>query len=85
MTDVSLYLAPGCHLCALAREALVRLRGELGFELTEIDISGRPELERAYRPWIPVVEVGGERVSSYHLDESALRARLAELPPAPSG
>ncbi len=76
MSVVTLYTAGGCHLCDVARAELEQLRGELAFELTEIDISGEPELERRYRPWIPVVAVGGETVSVYHLDAPALRAQL---------
>jgi hypothetical protein len=74
---VTFYVGSGCHLCDVARVELERLQGELGFELVEIDIAGRAELERAYRPFIPVVEVGGERVSVYRLDEPALRRSLA--------
>jgi glutaredoxin len=73
---VTLYVASGCHLCELARDELERLRGELGFEFSEVDIGGRPELERAYRAWIPVVEVDGERVSVYRVEEAGLRALL---------
>jgi hypothetical protein len=69
-------VASGCHLCELARAELERLGGELGFAVVEVDIGGRPELERAYRRWIPVIEVDGERVSVYRVEEAALRARL---------
>ena len=44
---------------------------ELGFEVDEVDITGVPELERAYREWIPVVEVDGERVSVYRVEAGA--------------
>jgi len=74
--SVTLYVGAGCHLCERARAELERLGAELGFEFAEVDIAGRPELERAYRPWIPVLEVDGERVSVYRLDEGALRKRL---------
>ena len=73
---VTLWVAESCHLCERAREDLEALRVELGFELEEIDITGVPELERRYRAWIPVVEVGGERVSAYRVDEAALQRAL---------
>ena len=73
---MTLYVASGCHLCELARGELERLGGELGFAFAEVAIDGRPELERAYRPWVPVIEVDGERVSVYRVEEAALRARL---------
>ena len=77
---MTLLAASGCHLCDRARQELEALRRELGFELVEVDIGGRPELERAYRNLIPVIEVEGERVSVYRVDEPALRTRLAAAP-----
>jgi hypothetical protein len=45
--------------------------------LEEVDIEGDPELEARYREWLPVVEVDGERVFTYHVHPDALRRRLA--------
>ena len=72
-------VARDCHLCQRAREELAELRDELGFEVREVDITGVPELERTYREWIPVVEVDGERVSAYRVEEEPLRHKLAAL------
>ena len=71
-----LYRAEGCHLCERARSQLRALRDELGFELEEIDIGGKPELEASYREWLPVVEIDGIRAFVYHLDDAAFRRRL---------
>ena len=49
----------GCHLCERARATLDGLREELGFELSEVDISGDPDLEKRYRELLPVVEIDG--------------------------
>jgi glutaredoxin len=76
MGTVTLYHAPGCHLCERARETILRLRAELAFPYSEVDITGDPALEIVYREWLPVVEVDGARVSVYHLDEDALRRRV---------
>ena len=76
MATVTLYVARDCHLCDRAREELERLSGELGFGLEEVDITGVPELERVYREWVPVVEVDGERVSVYRVEERELRHKL---------
>jgi glutaredoxin len=76
---VTLYHAAGCHLCERAQATLVRLQAELGFPYAEVDIAGEPELEAAYREWLPVVEVDGRRAFVYHLDEAALRRCLAGL------
>jgi glutaredoxin len=73
---LTLYVGRDCHLCEIARAELDRLRGELGFELDEIDITGVPDLETRYREWIPVVELDGSRVAVYRVDEAEIR-RLA--------
>jgi glutaredoxin len=73
---VAVYHAEGCHLCERAREQLGRVRAEVPFELTEIDIGGDPELEARYREWLPVVEIDGQRTFVYYVDEAALRRKL---------
>ena len=69
--------ARDCHLCERAREELAALGAELGFEVREVDITGVPELERGYREWIPVIELDGERISVYRVEEEPLRHKLA--------
>jgi glutaredoxin len=80
VSRVALYYARDCSLCEPVREQLERLRDELEFELEEVDVTGVAELERAYREWLPVVEVDGERAFVYRLEEDELRARLAGSP-----
>ena len=72
---VRVYVGRDCHLCELARVELERLRAELGFELDEVEITGDPELERRYRELLPVIEVDGEQVSIYRVEEEELRSR----------
>jgi glutaredoxin len=74
---VTLYHAPGCHLCERARDTLVGLQEELGFELAAVDISGDAELEARYREWLPVVELDGERAFVYFVPPEAFRRRLS--------
>jgi glutaredoxin len=74
---VRLLHAADCHLCERALAQVRALRDELGFELEEVVIDGHPELEANYREWIPVVEIDGERVFTYHVHEEAFRRRLA--------
>jgi hypothetical protein len=73
---VTLVVARDCHLCERAREELAALAAELGFAVAEVDITGVGALERRYRAFIPVVEVGGERVSVYRVEADALRHKL---------
>jgi glutaredoxin len=72
---VTLYGAPGCHLCEQARVLLEDEQPGLGFELREVDISADHDLERRYRERIPVVEVGGREAFQYHVEPLEL-ARL---------
>jgi glutaredoxin len=76
-TTITLYVGRDCHLCELARAELDRLRGELGLAVEEVDITGVPELERRYREWLPVVELDGERLSVYRIEEAELRRAVA--------
>jgi glutaredoxin len=74
---VTVFHAAGCHLCERALGQLRALREELGFELDEVAIDGDPELEKRYREWLPVVELDGERLFVYYVQEATLRQRLA--------
>ena len=75
--EVRVYSAPGCHLCDVAKELLERERAALGFALIEVDITGDPQLEAAYREQIPVVFVAGRKAFKYHIDLGELRRRVA--------
>ena len=75
---VVVYTARGCHLCERALATVEALRGEVEFELTEVDITGDEELEARYREWLPVVEIDGQREFVYSVPEDAFRARLAD-------
>jgi glutaredoxin len=77
---VTLFHAQGCHLCERAREQLAELRAELEFELVEVDIGGDADLEAAYREFLPVVELDGERLFTYYVFPETLRRRLAQSP-----
>ena len=71
--SVVLYSADGCHLCVKARAVLE----QSGEQFEEVDITGDPELEAAYREWLPVVEIDGERAFVYFVDPAAFRRKLA--------
>jgi glutaredoxin len=73
---VTLYHAAGCHLCDRAREILREVRETAPFELEEVDITGDGRLEAAYREWLPVVEINGDRAFVYYVDPAALRRKL---------
>jgi glutaredoxin len=76
MATVTVYSKPDCHLCSDAIATLERLRGELGFELQEQDITADDALLRAYFERIPVIALDGEELFEFFIDESILRERL---------
>ena len=76
MPRVTLYGKPGCHLCDDARAAVERVRAKHPFELQEVDVSLDPELHRAYGERIPVLELDGEELFEFFVDQDALRERL---------
>jgi glutaredoxin len=78
VTVVVVYHADGCHLCERALEQVRALRAELGFDLREVSIDGDPELEAAYREWIPVVEIDGRRRFTYYVQLDAFRQAVAQ-------
>ena len=53
------------------------VRGDVEFELEEVDITGDPDLEARYREWLPVLEIDGERAFTFIVPPDALRERLA--------
>jgi glutaredoxin len=73
---VTVFTAPGCHLCADAIATLRGLQGELSFELDERDITTDDALHRAYLERIPVIVLDDEELFDYFVDERALRERL---------
>jgi len=73
---VTVYSAPGCHLCIDALAELRVLAPELEFELRECDITGEDALHRAYFERIPVIMLDGEELFDYVVDEQILRERL---------
>jgi glutaredoxin len=82
MPRLTLYTAAGCHLCDRARATVEAVRGEIPFELDEVDIAGDAELERHYRERLPVLEIDGEQAFAYHIPAGKLRAALRTKLPA---
>ena len=73
---MTLYGKPGCHLCDDAREVVERVRAEHPFELREVDVSLDVELNRVYGERIPVLELDGEELFEFRVDEGVLVERV---------
>jgi glutaredoxin len=74
--DVTLYSRPGCHLCDDARTMLLRVRADIEFALTEVDITTDDALHKRYLERIPVICVDGEERLDLLFTEDELRAAL---------
>jgi glutaredoxin len=72
--SVVFYWAQGCSLCEKARGVL----DGMGLVYDSVDITADPGLEEAYREWLPVVEIDGERAFVYFVDENSLRRKLSK-------
>jgi glutaredoxin len=74
-----LYGKPGCHLCHDAREVVKRVLLDHRVALEEVDITRDPVLFRRYGERIPVLELDGEVLFEFFVDEAALQGRLARV------
>jgi len=81
MICVEVYGKRDCCLCDEAKATLLRVRGEIPFDLREIDIEATPELYGAYKDRIPLVVINGCLAFKFRVDEEALRRRLAREGP----
>ncbi len=78
---LDLYTKPDCPLCEAACEALARVRAKLSgvpFIVRPLDIRTDPGWSDAYGNLIPVLEMDGERLCVYRVDERQLAKRLSE-------
>ena len=74
--EVILYTRRQCSLCDEIADELRRLRTDLGFELTELDIDEDASLRDLYNDIVPVVAVGDRVIAHAPVDQSTLRADL---------
>ena len=64
----------GCHLCEDMRAALKPWAARFQFEVEEIDIRGKTELEARYGWDIPVLLAGDAEICRHFLDTQALQS-----------
>jgi glutaredoxin len=76
VTTLTLYGKPGCHLCDDARAAVERVTARRDIPLEQVDISRDPVLYKRYGERIPVLEMDGETVFEFFVDEVVLEQRL---------
>jgi len=73
--EVTFYSHNGCPFCPIVKRRLEALQKEMGFTLTKIDLTIKPQLAASSRiKSVPVVEVGKERLIG-----NATTEQLAQL------
>jgi glutaredoxin len=82
VSKITLYGKPCCHLCETARTVVERVRAEHPFELEEVDVSVDPVLHARYGERIPVLELDGEELFEFFVQERSLRERLDRVSPS---
>ena len=76
MGKLTLYGKPGCHLCHEARDAVKRALLDRELALEEIDITLDPTLFARFGERIPGLELDGEILFEFFVDEDLLQQRL---------
>ncbi|NJC23395.1 glutaredoxin [Arthrobacter pigmenti] len=76
-TGLVLVTRPDCHLCAEARNVVVRVTDELGTSWSEVSISDHAELLERFAEEVPVLLIDGVQRDFWTIDEGRLRRLLA--------
>jgi glutaredoxin len=76
VATLTLYGKPGCHLCHEARDAVKRVLLDRELGLQEVDITLDPGLFARYGERIPVLELDGDVLFEFVVDEDLLQERL---------
>ena len=79
MTELTLLTRPGCHLCDAMKRIVTAVQTRHPFELTEIDISNHPDLERRFGTEIPILLRGDRVLARYRVSATQLLDQLAPL------
>jgi glutaredoxin len=77
MVNITLYSKKDCHLCDIAKETLLKIQEEFPFSLTEIDIEKDENAFEKYKYLIPVLEIDGEEIFTYRINETELKRLLS--------
>lgn len=79
MVNLTIYSKKDCHLCDIAKETLLEIRKEYPFTLTEIDIEKDKTAFERYKYLIPVIEIDGQIIFAYRVNENELKKILSSL------
>ncbi|MCW2741521.1 MAG: glutaredoxin 2 [Blastococcus sp.] len=76
MSELTLLVRAGCHLCETAAETVARIGGEAGLTPRQVDVDTDPELQAEYGDRVPVVLLDGREHSYFTVDVERLRRDL---------
>jgi glutaredoxin len=80
MINVTIYSKPGCHLCDVAKDVLLKVQRVEPFVLREVNIEEDPEARELYKESIPVIFVGGKKAFKFRVGEAEFLQRLRREP-----
>lgn len=78
VVNITVYSKKDCHLCDIAMEILLNIQKEFPFSLTEIDIEKDEIVFEKYKYLIPVIEIDGEKVFNYSVNETEMKRILRQ-------
>jgi glutaredoxin len=76
---VTIFSRPGCHLCEVAKEAMLTAGCEREFVLEEVNIDDDPALRDRYGNDIPVIFINGVKVFKHRVDSLEFKRKLRRL------
>ncbi len=79
-TALIVYSRAGCHLCDALIDELTEFCSGNPFTFTDIDISGKEDLEKLYGLKVPVVTYNNIILCEYFLDTQAINAYFGISP-----
>ncbi len=77
---VTLITKPGCHLCTLARQVIVRVTDDLDIGWEERSILDIEEPDPMWWEQLPITLVDGRQHDYWRVSESRLRSALSTTP-----
>lgn len=72
-----------CHLCDVAKGRIESAGRHVPFRLEIVDVDSDPELFARYTERVPVVEVNGEELFAFRVNERVLVRKLKSLSSRP--
>lgn len=76
---VTIFSRPGCHLCEVAKETMLKAGCEGEFVLEEVNIDDDPALRDRYGNDIPVIFINGVKAFKHRIDPDQFKRKLRRL------